>query len=289
MQDEQAMVRCNTVLVPGLFFWLCCHPHLLPVSAYLHRCLFFCTHQSRPALCYSVKNKHVERKESSYWAADLQSTQMHEWGPEPRLAHKAHPLSSLTSRLMIPPRASLPLHNPERTQMSRARPYPGSPWLVNSAQIHYCSGKPFGPSYSNRFLTEQPSFLSHLNPFTEGHLCARWESNLARSQPPLTGSLQDLRAKVLNSPSVLSAAAAQSTESALSAVQDPPRTHMWGRQWGTHSPARAAALLLLPLLLLLLLSTIHLFSPVPFDSSPGRPLSEPQDCLRGSRICCLHC
>lgn len=80
--------------------------------------------------------------------------------------------------------------------------------------------------YSNNFLIEQPSLPSRLNPFTEGHLRARWKSTLARSQLPLTGSLQGLRAKVLNSPSVLSGAAAQSTEAALSVAQDPPRTHV---------------------------------------------------------------
>lgn len=88
----------------------------------------------------------------------------------------------------------------------------------------------------NSFLIEQPSFPSHLNPFAEGHLRARWKSTVACSQPPLTGCLQSLRAKVLNSPGVLSGAAAQSPEAALGAEQDPPGTHLGGRAVGHTQP-----------------------------------------------------
>lgn len=60
--DEQVMGRCNTDAILGLFFWLCCYPHLLPVSAYLQKCLFLCTHQSRPCTLLVLKTSTLQEK-----------------------------------------------------------------------------------------------------------------------------------------------------------------------------------------------------------------------------------
>lgn len=147
---------------------------------------------------------------------------------------------------MIPLRASLLRYYPERTEGSTARLCLAHCDQLPQDRHTTAWGNSLALHYSNSFLNEQPSFSSHLKAYAEGHL---WKSIPARNQPPLSGSLQGLRAKALSSASSL-AAAAPSTEAAISAAQDSPITRgtceeKGGGGGGTHSPTGAAPLLLL--------------------------------------------
>lgn len=89
--------------------------------------------------------------------------------------------------------------------------------------------------YSNSFLIEQPSFLSHLNPFAACPL--EIHSSEQPTSPYLFSAESEGKSAELSKCSLGSCCTKFRGCSRCRA--GPTRTHLRGRQWGTHSPARA--------------------------------------------------